>query len=74
MSILESNAARVRNLSATELYLYILAHGLLGIGLGAFAARMFASFAPLLVVGGIVVGLILIIVSGRRMFVRSMPK
>ena len=39
MSILESNAARLRNLSAAELYLYIVAHGLLGIGLGAFAAR-----------------------------------
>jgi hypothetical protein len=74
MSILESNAARLRNLSAAELYLYIVAHGLLGIGLGAFAARLFAGLAPLLIIGGITAGLILMIVGGRRMFVRAMPK
>jgi Ca2+/Na+ antiporter len=63
--VLYSNAERVRNLTPTEVWLFIVARVLVGFGAGALLVRYFPQIIGPIALPVLVIGLILFAVAAR---------
>ncbi len=66
--MLKQNAARVKNLTGVEIWMFIIARVLCGFGLGVLATRYFHQFANAVGLPALVVGLILFVAASRGLF------
>ena len=63
--MLEANRTRVKNLSGSEIWLFIIARVLLGFAVGVLAMRYFPAIASVLVWPSLVVGVVLFVLASR---------
>jgi len=66
--MLKWNAAKVKNFTGTEVWLFIIARVLVGFGLGVLAARYFPQVADALGIPALVVGMILFLTAAKGLF------
>ena len=62
------NAAKVKNLTGTEIWFLIIARVLIGFGLGVLATRYFPQVAEVLGIPALVVGGILFLIAAKGLF------
>jgi len=65
VSLLNSNAERVKRLTGMEIWLFIIARVLLGFGAGLLSARYFPQIAGPLGLPSLVVGLLLFLIAAK---------
>ena len=65
MSMLKSNAERVKRLTGTEIWLFIVARVLIGFGVGILSTRYFPQIAGPLGFPSLVIGLLLFLVAAK---------
>lgn len=65
MSILSWNAAKVKNLTGWEIWLFIIARVLVGFGAGVLACRYFPRVAEPLGYAAVILGFILFLVAAK---------
>jgi hypothetical protein len=63
--MLKWNAARVKNLTGAEIWLFIIARVLVGYGLGVLSMRYFPEIAGPLGFPALLVGLVLFVVASK---------
>ena len=66
--MLKWNAAKVKNLTGVEIWLFIIARLLIGFGIGVVAAQYFPSVASALKIPALVIGAILFLMASRGFF------
>src|ERR1700730_16220236 len=66
--MLKWNAAKVNNLTGTEIWFMIIACALIGFGLGVLAARYFPQVAAMLGIPALVFGGILFLIAAKGLF------
>jgi len=66
--MLKWNAAKVKNLTGTEIWFMIIARVLIGFGLGVLATRYFPQVADTLGIPSLVVGGILFLIAAKGLF------
>ena len=64
-SMLKWNAGKVRNLTGTEIWLFIISRVLIGFGVGVVGARYFPHVVWPLGLPALIVGLVLFLVAAR---------
>jgi hypothetical protein len=65
MSMLDSNAERVKRLTGAEIWLFIVARVLLGFGVGLLSAHYFPQIAGPLGFPSLAAGLVLFLVAAK---------
>jgi hypothetical protein len=71
--ILNWNSGKVKNLTETEIWLFIIGRAFAAFGLGVLSVRYYPQIAEPLGLPAIVIGLLLLVVAGKGMFRRSSP-
>ena len=66
--MLKWNAAKVRNLTGMEVWLFIIARVLIAFAVGVLAARHFPQVADALVRPALLIGVTLFLMAARGMF------
>jgi hypothetical protein len=66
--MLEQNAARVKNLTGVEIWLFIIARVLAGFGIGVLASRYFPQVANPLRMPALVLGVVLFVIASRGLY------
>ena len=69
--MLKWNAAKVKNFTGTEIWLFIIARMLIGFGLGVLAVRYFPQVANPLGIPALIVGMILFVIAAKGFFQSS---
>jgi hypothetical protein len=65
MPVLDWNAAKVKNLTGTEVGLFIIGRVLVGFGPGVLAVRYFPEIAAPLGLSALIVGVALFLIAGK---------
>jgi hypothetical protein len=68
MSILNWNQERVKRLTGTEIWLFIIARVLLGFGIGVLSSHYFPEIAGRLGVPALAVGLLLFLIAAKGLW------
>ena len=66
--MLNWNAQKVKNLTGTEIWLFIIGRVLIGFGLGILGVRYFPSFVGSLGLPALAVGLLLLLVAVKGLW------
>jgi hypothetical protein len=66
--MLKWNAAKVKNFTGAEIWLFIIARMLIGFGLGVLAVRYFPQVANPLGIPALTVGMILFLIAAKGFF------
>jgi len=66
--MLKWNAAKVKNFTGTEIWLFIIARMLIGFGLGVLAVRYFPQVANALGIPALIAGMILFLIAAKGFF------
>jgi hypothetical protein len=66
--MLKWNAGKVKNLTGTEIWLFLVARFLIGFGMGVLGVRYFPEFAGPLGLPALIVGLLLFLVAAKGLW------
>jgi len=67
LHILKWNAGKVKNLTGTEIWLFIIARVLVGFGVGVIATQYYPRIAGAIGLPALIAGLLLFLVAARGM-------
>jgi hypothetical protein len=69
--MLNWNAKKVKNLTGTEIWLFIIGRGLVAFGLGVLAIRYFPEIVEPMGIPAIVIGLIVLLIAAKGLLRKS---